>query len=52
MTSVSDEARGSTEAGETVELIAIGDKPSQPRLKSFLKRNFGVKAATLIIITM
>jgi len=30
MTSVSDEARGSTKAGETVELIAIKDKPSQP----------------------
>ena len=27
MTSVSDEVRGSTKAGETVELIAIGDKP-------------------------
>jgi len=31
MTSVSGEARrGSIEVGETVELIAIGDKPNQP----------------------
>jgi len=35
MTSVSDEAH---EAGETVELIAIGDKSSQPRLQTSPKR--------------
>jgi len=44
---VSDEARrGSTEVAETVELIAIGDKPNQPRLKSFPKQSFGVKTVS------
>jgi len=43
---MTDEARGSsssTEVAQAEELIAIGDKPNQPRLKSYPKRSFGVK---------